>query len=192
MKLTDSQLVILSGAARRDGGSVLPLPKSVRLNRGATTLVLKSLLKKKLVSEGAAASEDDAWREGRDGQRFALAITTAGLEAIGVEVAPTPIVDTVGQKADSKATKVNSATTPTASKKRAKAPAREGSKLSLLIDLLKRKGGATIEEVAKATGWQHHSVRGAVSGVLKKKLGLAVTSAPVDGRGRVYRIVAQA
>ncbi len=49
--------------------------------------------------------------------------------------------------------------------------------------------GATIEEIVEATGWQAHSVRGAISGALKKKLGLAVTSEKVQARGRVYRIV---
>ncbi len=57
-----------------------------------------------------------------------------------------------------------------------------------MIDLLKRKKGATIEEIAEATGWQAHSVRGAISGALKNKLGLAVTSERVEDRGRVYRI----
>src|SRR4029453_16402223 len=63
-----------------------------------------------------------------------------------------------------------------------------GSKQALLVDLLRRKGGATIAETVKATGWQPHSVRGAISGALKKKLGLAVKSEKVEGRGRVYRI----
>ena len=58
----------------------------------------------------------------------------------------------------------------------------------MLIDLLKRKEGATIGEVTDVTGWQAHSVRGAISGMLKKKLGLHVTSEKVEGRGRVYRI----
>jgi hypothetical protein len=43
-----------------------------------------------------------------------------------------------------------------------------------MIDLLKRPEGATIEQIAAATGWQNHTVRGAISGALKKKLGLAV------------------
>ncbi len=68
---------------------------------------------------------------------------------------------------------------------------RPGSKQALLVDLLRRKGGATIAEVVKATGWQPHSVRGAISGALKKKLGLAVASDKVEGRGRVYRIAAK-
>ena len=67
--------------------------------------------------------------------------------------------------------------------------ARAGTKQAVLIELLKRKTGATIADLVKATGWQPHSVRGAISGTLKKKLGLKVTSEPNEKRGRVYRIV---
>ncbi len=66
---------------------------------------------------------------------------------------------------------------------------RKGTKQALLIDLLKRKTGAAIGEIVEATGWQPHSVRGAISGALKKKFGLTVISDNVEGRGRVYRIV---
>ncbi len=66
---------------------------------------------------------------------------------------------------------------------------RPGTKQATLIDLLKRKTGATIDDLVKATGWQPHSVRGAISGTLKKKLGLKVTSEQIKKRGRVYRIV---
>ena len=66
---------------------------------------------------------------------------------------------------------------------------RAGTKQAALIDLLKRKTGATIDDLVKATGWQPHSVRGAISGTLKKKLGLTVTSEQIEKRGRVYRIV---
>lgn len=69
---------------------------------------------------------------------------------------------------------------------------RQGTKQALLIDLLKRKKGATIDDAVKATGWQPHSVRGAISGTLKKKLGLAIASETIGNRGRVYRIVEQA
>ena len=69
-------------------------------------------------------------------------------------------------------------------------PARPGTKTARLIALLERKEGATIADLMKATAWQAHSVRGAISGNLKKKLGLDVTSEKVEGRGRVYRIAA--
>lgn len=67
--------------------------------------------------------------------------------------------------------------------------ARPGTKQALMIDLLKRKNGASIAEIGKATRRQAHSVRGAISGAIKKKLGLNVESEAIDGRGRVYRIV---
>lgn len=65
---------------------------------------------------------------------------------------------------------------------------RETSKLGTLIALLRRKEGATIEHMMKATGWQAHSVRGALSGALKKKRGLAVASAVNRDGVRVYRV----
>ena len=62
------------------------------------------------------------------------------------------------------------------------------SKQDAVIALLRRPQGATVDEVARATGWQRHTVRGVFSGTLKKKLGLSVASAKEE-RGRVYRIV---
>jgi len=56
----------------------------------------------------------------------------------------------------------------------------------------KRDGGATIDEISKATDWQAHSVRGAISGAIKKKLGLTVETEVVEDRGRVYRITGTA
>ncbi len=62
------------------------------------------------------------------------------------------------------------------------------TKQSLLIGLLQRTEGASIAELVKATGWQNHSIRGAISFALKKKLGLNVTSQRDEKRGRIYRI----
>jgi hypothetical protein len=62
------------------------------------------------------------------------------------------------------------------------------TKQQIIIDLLRRPEGAGIEEITAATGWQSHTVRGAMSGALKKKLGLEITSKKVEGLGRVYRI----
>lgn len=64
---------------------------------------------------------------------------------------------------------------------------RANSKQAKLIAMLQRNEGATLEQMAKAFGWQPHTVRGVLSGVLKKKLGLKIVS--TDGEsGRVYRI----
>jgi len=66
---------------------------------------------------------------------------------------------------------------------------RPATKLSQVLILLQREAGATIPELAEATGWQAHTVRGALSGMIAKKLAHSVTSEKIDGRGRVYRIV---
>jgi hypothetical protein len=66
--------------------------------------------------------------------------------------------------------------------------AREGSKKSIVLDLLRRKGGATLGEIAKATDWQNHSIRGFISGTLGKKMGLTVESTKNDAGERIYRI----
>lgn len=186
MKLTDSQLVILSSAAKREDGTLLPLPRSVKLNKGATTIVLKSLLKHNLVEERVAMPGEVSWREADD-HRFTLIIAEAGLKALGVEK-PDGANQASAPEGDYQAHGAKRAK-PLAAKK--SASVREGSKLSLLVGLLSRKTGATVEEAAEATGWQHHSIRGAISGALKKKMGLTVTSAASEGRGRVYRIEAQ-
>ncbi|MGA2782623.1 MAG: DUF3489 domain-containing protein [Smithella sp.] len=70
-----------------------------------------------------------------------------------------------------------------------KSKMRKGSKQTIMIKLLNRPGGATIDEMAKATGWQRHSIRGVMSGVLKKRLELSIASEKEE-RGRVYRIAA--
>ena len=66
--------------------------------------------------------------------------------------------------------------------------ARAPSKLSTVVAMLREKRGASIDQLVKATGWQKHSVRGAISGAVKKKLGLKIASEKSE-RGRVYRIV---
>lgn len=66
---------------------------------------------------------------------------------------------------------------------------RERSKQAKLIEMLRTADGATIDEIVATFGWQAHTVRGAIAGAVKKKLGLNVTSEKVENRGRVYRIV---
>jgi len=203
-KLTDTQLVILSSAAQRDGGAALPLPKSVKLKGAAVNHVLKSLLNKGLLAEQPTGHDVAAWRESKDGQRLTLVITDAGRAAIGVEddarirpqKAPSRVATTKRSQnrgrstpGPKRSTKAKSRSGPKAVVSRSST--RSGTKQALLVDLLRRKEGATIAEAVKATGWQPHSVRGAISGSLKKKLRLAVTSAKVEGRGRVYRIAPQ-
>ena len=58
--------------------------------------------------------------------------------------------------------------------RRARSAQRAGTKQAQMIEMLNRPEGATVEQIAAATGWQHHTIRGAISGALKKKLGLTV------------------
>lgn len=191
-KLTDTQLVILSAAARRDDRLVLPLPKSLKITGGAVTAVLKSLLKKGLLEETPAAADAATWREEKDGQHLTLVLTEAGLQAI--DGAPTVGTAKPASRGKAPAKKPAAAKNAAAAKPKDKAAApavRQGTKQALLIDLLQRKSGASVNEIVDATGWQPHSVRGAISGTLKRKLGLTVASEKAGSRGRVYRIVAE-
>ncbi len=69
---------------------------------------------------------------------------------------------------------------------------REGTKQAVLIELLTRAEGATLPQMTEATGWQVHTVRGAMAGALKKKLDLEITSEKQPGTDRIYRITNQA
>ncbi len=191
-KLTDTQLVILSAAANREDRAVLPLPKSLKTKGGAVTKTLDGLRKKGLLEETPASREAAAWREGKGGRRMMLVITKAGLGALDGEPAgessKQPTLTKVRTKKPRGGT-VRKTAAPKSNSRQSLPAVRPGTKQALLIDLLKRKTGATIDEIVEATGWQAHSVRGAISGTLKKKLGLAVLSEKADDRGRVYRIV---
>ena len=165
-KLTDTQLVILSAAAQRDDGAVLPLPNSLSLNKGTATSVLKGMIKKSVIAERPAPAGSDVWRESDDGDHVTLAITDAGLDALGVEpedAAEAPSASKTITRAGNPAKRSRKA-----SAGRATPAAKAGTKQAVLIDLLKRKIGATIAEAVEATGWQAHSVRGAISGTLKR------------------------
>jgi uncharacterized protein DUF3489 len=68
------------------------------------------------------------------------------------------------------------------------AKARAGTKNAQVVAMLQDRAGTTIAAIMAATGWQQHSVRGFLAGVVRKKLGLNLVSEPGEG-GRVYRII---
>ena len=171
-KLSDTQSIILSAASQRTDRFALPLPKS--LTGGAAHKVVNALVDKGLLKEVKANRKlnDPVWRETDDGRLVTLVITDAGLTAIGIEteVPKEPATE---------------AAPPSAPKER---KPREGTKQSVMIEMLRRPQGATLNEIVEATGWQSHTVRGAMAGALKKKLGLTITSEKDEARGRVYRL----
>jgi hypothetical protein len=187
-KLTHSQLVILATAAKRPNHAVLPLSKSLKIKGSALKHAIDALRTKRLIEEQPAIGDAPVWREDEDGRRLALVLTDPGLRAINAE----PLRAASSRPPAAPPTSTRRGRRPGHSKpktrKGANAAPRTGSKQGVLIELLKRKSGASIAEIVEATGWQPHSVRGAISGALKKKLGLPVVSQRFKERGRVYRI----
>lgn len=183
-KLSDTQLVILSAACQRPDLSVYPL--ATQLSGGAAAKVLKSLLGKGLIREVVAKRDDTLWREDKKRGRLTLHATKAAFAVLGLEAdgAHTSSED----DADAPAAKSSRRKGKAAPTKGRATRTRADSKQAQLITMLKTVEGATIEEIVKTFGWQAHTVRGAIAGALKKKLGLDVTSEKVENRGRVYRI----
>ena len=182
--LTDTQSIILSAAAQRADHIALPLPQNLR--GGAATKVVGTMLAKGLLEEVDAdlRKRELIWRETGDGHGVTLVATDAGLDAIGIEheagSANAVALDALTDEPAAQAAVTVAAPT-------SRAP-REGTKQAALIDMLSRPEGATLDELATALEWAPHTCRGAMSGALKKRLGLVITSRKVDGRGRVYQI----
>ncbi len=214
-KLSDTQLVVLAAACQRPDRNLLPLP--AHLKGGAQGKVVASLIGKGLVEEAAAGPGEPVWREAEDGSRTTLRATDAAFQALGIEKedggasqddaggAPIDgsgaVHTTADQQADTPAAAAtggdgadaetgepdpadSAPTSPVACRVRKSRP---DTKQAQLVAMLQRPDGASLDEIVAATGWQAHTVRGAVAGALKKKLGLTVTSEKVEGRGRVYR-----
>jgi hypothetical protein len=76
----------------------------------------------------------------------------------------------------------------TSARARKQAASKSKTKLAQLEAMLRRPDGATVEQISKSLDWQTHSVRGAMSGALKKKQGLTITSEKTDNGRRLYRI----
>jgi len=188
-KLSDSQLVVLSTACQRPDAFVFPV--TLKLKGNAIGNVLKSLLTRGLLEEIPGRADDTIWRYDDEGAPLTLRATRTAFEALGIEPDDTLTGDTAGTDETAAAEATEPAEpAPVAPTGATARKTREGSKQAQLIGMLKRPEGASIEEIVAAFGWQAHTVRGAIAGALKKKLGLDVTSEKVDGRGRVYRIQA--
>jgi uncharacterized protein DUF3489 len=205
MKLSDTQLLILSSASQRsDHAAVLP----ANLKGSAAKKVVDGLLKEKLLQELRAKDDMPVWRRGDDNRPYSLRITQAGLRAIEVEedvaeatdnnAAPDPdevaaadmSTETKSGERLSLAKRSGTKKTAAVSGKAPKAPsdrAKSHSKQDKIVALLQRPKGATLEALVKETQWQKHSVRGFLAGTVRKKLKLSLLSEKIDGV-RTYRI----
>ncbi len=189
-KLSDTQLIILSAACAREDRRVLPLPKS--LKGGAAKKVIEALVANALIEEVEAQKGDLVWRDDGEARRLTLVATPAADAALdGSTTDAAPAAPQRPAKAkDRKA----------AAKPKPKGRKATGASLPRLRTRPDRHQAGTAHRLAEASqGRQHcrdcrnprvaaHTIRGALAGALKKKLGLTIVSEPHETRGRIYRI----
>ena len=171
-----------------------PLPKLTRGERKLLVNIARNLMTPVNGAEPAALDEaGSVWRDCLDQgpetitptslPGLVASLTKKGLAtANGESVALTPAGFAAYQSVAAEAPTAENATAE------AKPQIREGTKQARLIEMLRRPDGADLDEIAEATGWRKHTIRGAISGALKKKLGLQVTSTKDSQGRRVYHV----
>jgi hypothetical protein len=152
-KLNDLQLVLLSTAAQRDDGGVFPVAESIAKDDDRLRNAVQSLLKRSLVEEGPTTDRRLAWRE-HDDRPIGLFITGAGRS----------LMDRTADDAEPGA---RGESIP-ANEKTSVHEVRKGSKKDLVLGLLRRPDGATLEDLVTATRWLPHTTRAALTGLRKK------------------------
>jgi hypothetical protein len=184
IKLSDTQLLMLSAAAQRED-RCLVAPKS--LKGDAAQKISAKLLAAGLVKEIKAKPGSPVWRRDDETRRsYLLKLTAAGLKAIAVDEggagaeADKPASPAVGKSAGA-----NAAGAPAPC---AMAP-RDGTKLAQIVGLLQRNHGATLPELVAATGWLPHTARAALTGLRKRGYGVTLDRSDAK-RGSTYRIPA--
>lgn len=144
-KLNDTQLILLSTAAQRDGGSLLPLPDTLGDAGDRATKAITALIKLGFTEERETNDAANVHRTDGD-LRFGVFITETGIAAIDG-----------GSAASEKADAVSTPPKP-----------ERALKSAAVIALLQRDGGATLAELIAATGWLPHTTRAALTGLRKK------------------------
>src|SRR4051794_32184281 len=179
-KLTDTQLIVLSKAAARDDGTAI-MPEG--LNKAAAVKVAASLVSRQLMREVRSKPNMPVWREDEEGRGTSLVITRQGREAIGIE------------HGESDSSNLSSAAEDTGVQRRQRSSQkrlnridepRAGSKQAVIVTMLSRKSGATLEALVEATGWLPHTTRAALTGLRKR--GYTVLLERQDSKPSLYRI----
>ncbi len=166
-KPTATQMSVLVAAARRADGAIEPLPDN--LNGGARVQVIKSLFAKGFIVES-------------DGHHV---LTDAGYAAVGKH---RPINKGVRKMNTNDGVAQRDAPDALQELEGKVRAIRPGTKILTLIELLQEPGGASIVTLLQATGWLPHTIRGAISAIVKKKLGFRVISEKGLGGERIYKI----
>jgi hypothetical protein len=194
---------VKAGSAERAAAAepaAQPLPKLTRGERQLLVNIARNLMTPVNGAEPATLDEaGSVWRDCLDQGPETIAstslpglvasLTKKGLattngESVGLTAAGLAAYRSVA--AEAKASPEEAITAE------AKPQTREGTKQATLIAMLRRPEGADLDEIAEATSWQKHTIRGAISGALKKKLGLEVTSTRDHQGRRVYHLAPKA
>jgi len=203
LRLSDTQLIALSGAARREDGAITI---SDRLKGAAAQKFIVTLINRGLAREMRAKPRTPIARRDEEGRAYALVITKAGRAAVHVdedESGGAASENTPMRKAAEKAPPVKRSPAPpmtkaaggsarsSAEQSDSSSPSvdnrpRQGSKLASVIGLLVRPDGASLDELIAATDWLPHTTRAALTGLRKR--GYAIERRRVDGKTR-YGIV---
>jgi len=196
IKLSDTQLVMLSAAAQRDD-HCLTLPE--KLKGAAAHKVATKLIAAGLVEEVKAKAGMPAWRrDEQDGQSYALALTAAGAKAIAVnpeedaspagdEERSPPEGDQPPTPAESDRSAAEASTPEIAQAFATPLAPRAGTKLAKTIEMLRATEGATIGELAQVMGWLPHTTYAVLTGLRKRGYALTLDRSDVE-RGSAYRI----
>ena len=171
VKLTDAQLVVMSAAAQRED-RCLAAPDTMK--GAVVSKAGAKLVKLGFAREIHAKSGSPLWRRDEIGRSFALKLTAAGLKAIAVDERPQDAIEPgeASQPLLLPEAK-NGVSRDDVGRHAPTATPRDGSKLALMIELLRRADGATIVDLTQATGWLAHTTRAAITGLRKRGYAVA-------------------
>jgi hypothetical protein len=198
--LSDAQREVLTAAAVRADGMLLPLPATIRARGGARRNLLAALLKLDVVEEVPVDDATGGWRTDDNGMLIGLRLTAAGLAAVGLPAAATApsetdVGDTVpaDPQTDAAASVAGDAVEMVPEAQGAATdqdadstmPRRPTGKLGAVLQAISAATGATLSEVTTLTGWLPHTARAAVTGLRQR--GFPIALIQQDGR-KAYRL----
>jgi hypothetical protein len=176
-KLTSGQHAMLVKAAKREDGAVVVAQGA---GRAGAARIVASLVARRLLRECSGASGLPVWREDERGRSVCLIVTKAGRAAVGKVDEKPP------RRMPSGSTYPQEPGRRSAAEQPCKGP-RAGSKQALLIEMLSKEQGATLDDMIAATGWLPHTTRAALTGLRKRGLPIERTRAAGE-EGSSYRI----
>ena len=195
VKLTDTQLLMLSAAAQRNDHCLIAAPN---LKVAAAQKIAGQLIATGLVKGVKAKVGVPVWRRDDDaGLSYALKLTAAGAKAIAIDESAEPAhvddeSDLSKDVEQAPASPEHSVPDPSPEGSNETTPPRPsaprgGTKLAQVVELLQRDRGATIDDLIDATGWLPHTTRAALTGLRKRGFALAIDRSEKK-RGSIYRI----